>query len=684
MIEIPQADKKYSQPNTSDLMGNLFYTKNLDFDEEGYIKLSSRSISFFSNGNDANFGIPYAFGRSGFGIFNIASGSQQFTATITPASVGVSSDGTGATIPVGSVNTRGIWWRNKWHVTSTSKLFTKDSSNTWADTGLALTSGVEHPMCVFRSKPLASGQLCVGNGNTVLLLDSSYSTILTLTLQTDYEVIGLAYNNQKIGIVTKLAATLPNQNQEAYFFTWDGATTAANIGLGIGSDAGLQVVAYKSSFAILARNGKGLYFNGGGFDELFTLPYFFKKLSYTAGTSLSEFMVVEGDLIYINLTGSVYYFGLKNEQQLQNFPGGIHCYDPKVGLYHRYSPSVSPLTNVLVAQADVNITTGIMTASSGTIPATGNPILYSSDSASPIGGLMLGKIYYVIRVTSTQFKLATTKENAIAGTYITLTSQGASSNVFLMLNLLDYGTTFLSKTAGMALMGITSQIYDHLILGNELYDHNSSGVIEHACLTIPRFPNIGYFVTPRITSQELEDNYHKILINHRPLDVNDKIIVKWKKDEAIGIPVMSSQLSKICSWTSDTVFTTTADISEADAYLDADRNNELECEIVSGAGAGQMAQISSIVLNGSTYTVTLEESIEGATNGFNCNIIIDNWRLLKTKDNESELDSDNALGYGEFPAMDVSDSAMFKVILKGVKTAIRRSSVINKVLIPLE
>lgn len=43
MITIPTTEKKYSQTNSSDLKGNIFATKNITFDDDGYIKLSPSS-----------------------------------------------------------------------------------------------------------------------------------------------------------------------------------------------------------------------------------------------------------------------------------------------------------------------------------------------------------------------------------------------------------------------------------------------------------------------------------------------------------------------------------------------------------------------------------------------------------------------------------------------------------------
>lgn len=666
MIKIPTNSKDFTQTNRSDQDGNIWYTKNINFDEKGYIKLSSRAVSLVSddttNGGNANFGYPYSIGRRTLnGDFYIVTSDYVLTLGMASTGITISNDGLGATIPVGSVNNRGTWWLNKFHVTTNTSMKSKDGvTGTWASTGVTLTAGYPHPLEVFRNKL----QLAVGDKNTVQLFTTGYAAgTATLTLPIDYNVTGLAYQNQKMAVATQLDTSVSGQYQDAFLFVWDGATVSANAGYGVGSDAIIQVVAYKSSWALLTRNGKLLYFNGGGFETLATFPFFFKKYYVDAASMIGDIMTVSGDLIYLNIPADITYTGIKQERFLQNFNGGILCYDPSIGVYHRYSSSMSHLYPVQSGSASINATTDLITATSGTLPETGNPVMYTSDISNQIGGLVVGTVYYMIRVSPTTFRLATTRSNAVNGIYIDLTSTGAAGATFLALDLVDYGTDKTIITNAVGFVGAKNFMYDHLIFGGYASDFATTSLFKYLNVTIPNFSNRGYFVTPSLNSNSVEDNIIKFTTKYKPLNTNDQIIIKAKAGDVIGLPVTTEQRGITCTWTSSTVFTTTANLSEVSTYL-SDSTKECEVEIMNGAGAGQMAQISTISLNSGTYTITLAEEIEGAASGRKCGVIIDNWKKLDT------ITSADTLGYKETTYNIPSKWTKFKFELRGVETTI--------------
>jgi hypothetical protein len=67
---------------------------------------------------------------------------------------------------------------------------------------------------------------------------------------------------------------------------------------------------------------------------------------------------------------------------------------------------------------------------------TGTPVEYDNGGGSDVGGLTTGETYYVIRVTSSTFKLAATYVDAIAGTKIDITSAGSgTTHRFISANI---------------------------------------------------------------------------------------------------------------------------------------------------------------------------------------------------------------------------------------------------------
>ena len=671
MITIPSKTKQFSQTNLSDVSGNIWYTKNINFDEQGYMKLSSRSASIACIEDYSFFGYPMSIGTYTLTgkAWIVTSDTTDHTFDVDLTSGGISIGGnstTGGNRPVGSQNNRGAWWQNRWHVTYQTGM-AYNVAGTWTDTGISITTAYPHPLEVFKSR----NTLCVGNANVVKQYTTAYgASTADLTIPADYTVVALAYSSDLMGIGTQTANTLPGQNQEALFYTWDGLQTSANRGYPVGSDAIVALRPYKSSWVLLTRNGKLLYFNGGGFDTLCTLPFFFKKYTVDASSMLGDIMRVEGDLIYLNLPADISYYGLRQERYLQNFVGGILCYDPKVGLYHRYSPSISKLYNIAVSGASAS--TDILTASSGTLPTTGNPIMYTNDPSSLIGGLTTGTVYYIIKHTSTTFSLATTYQNAINGVKVNITS--SVSGTFVGLALTDYGISKATTTNAVTIIGSQSFHYDHLMFGG-YYDNVSGTPKQNLCITVPQFPNRGYAITPKLESEQVEDILQNLFTKYRPLKSIDSIIVKHKSKELVGLPISTPQRALDCTWTSSTVLTTTADISEAYTYLQTS-GNECECEVISGAGAGQMPQISSISYSVPTYTITLAEAVEGVSNGNKCNILIDNWKLYKT------ITSSDSENWTHAPIAKSSQWHKLKIELRGVDTTIAQLIVAHKTQIP--
>lgn len=733
MISIPSSTKKFSQPNTSDLFGNIYYTKNINFDEPGYIKLSNRSAAIMSNQNDANFGIVPSFGRIAAGQFLIPTSVNPYVVSLFVTSIGVSPDPNANKPTSLGFTTWARWWNNKWYVASRTQLYYRDqtgsawntitvpigstsqgnwdaSTNTptlqsgigtagfyytvnvagntvldavsvWNVGDIAyfngsawvkaiptstFTSGNIHALEVFRNR----NTLCVADGNKIIQFDTSFvqQQETNLIIQSDFQISGMAYNGNRMGIITTLSPQVAGKNIDAYFFVWDGSSSEANSGYPIGSDTAIAVVSYKSSWVILTRKGQLLYFNGGGFDVLATFPFYFKDQlwgDFQNQLAYGDSIQVNGDYIYVNIAGDLNTFGIPVQNYSPNFPSGVWCYDPSVGLYHRYSPSISPVMVGTIESSAIDLATGELTILTGaTVPATGSPVRYVEDNNNPIGGLKTYATYFVINVSSTVFKLATTRADAIAGNSITLTSLGASTHYFMFLNLLDYGASRSSRVGGVGLQGVTNQVYQQLIYSG--YYPNISDTVENPtlCIDIPFFPARGCIVTAKVTSGQVQDEYSKVFTKFSFLQDADVIVLKHKIAQIPGLPISTN--SQGCVWVNDQTFTTDQDISAAFNYINDDKS--IECDIIAGAGAGQTSNITSITLNAGVYTVILDEEIEGITTGNLCDVCIENW-VEFDRITVSDVD-----GFKESPIGLPSKDLLVKAELRGVSNRMRLES----------
>lgn len=662
MIKFPQ-NGKWSQLNSTDKAGSLAYSKNLNLDQEGYLKLSPRMVSIFSDVDDNDFNVPVAFGRYDDGDFRLTTIEDPFNVGLSNTSLSVVEDETSDN-PVHTVNSHGTWWQNRWYA-STATTVSYNTAGTWTANAISsLTSGVRHYLEVFKNK----NSLAVSNGNTVKLYDTSHSNTVTLTLPSDFEVIGLAYNNNKLGIITRLGTDSLGQNSDAYFFVWDGATTEAGAGFSTGAYSIVAVKAYKSSFVLLSTSGQLLYWNGGGFEEIAALPFYFSDKRWGFLNTLQAYgdiMTVEGDIIYINVIANLTSYGRDGETTDIKSQSGIWCYDPKIGLYHRSGYSISKAYSHTISQANVNTTTDVFTTS-GTIPATGSPVVLTN---AEVGGLKKGVVYYVIKLTSTTFKLATSRYNAIDLIAIDITS-AASSQAFWMYNVVDYSPTLIEKAGGLALFGTENYAYRDFICGATIYNTELNSE-QHLMMSVPFLPNRGYGVLSRLFTNAQTENIQSVVIKHSPLDIDDKIILKSKVKNFHEIPKTSPTGATELAWTSSTTATTTTDINEVKTAFDA--GEEMEIELTAGLGGGQLIKITNITESNGTYTLTFEEEVIGYSAGLSSYFAIDNWKVC------GEINYDNQTeGVMEIPVAENGKAPQFKIELRGVGTAIEDIQIINK------
>lgn len=685
-IRLPtDTQSKWTQPNNSDKFGSLAYTKNINLDEEGYIKLSPRSVRVYSDVENADFGIPLAIGRHSEGAYQVATSSDaNFQATIAEEQ-NTWAENDGSNNPTLTTLSHAVWFKGLWHATTATGVFhrpaTGGSGQAWTSASIALTSGKKHYMAVFQS----SVSLCVTNANTVLRYTENagtYTLAATLTIPSDYEIIGLAYNKSKMAVATRLSNDgTDGSDQEVRLFIWSGASGGGDDDLSVGADGIHSVIPYKSSFALLTRTGELLYWNGGGFERLAAFPFFYEDKIHGNPLDTSIFedtpMTVDGDIIYINIGLVLNQFGRKAETCLPNTPSGVWCFDPKVGLYHRWSPSVSPAYVNFVDGVDINTTTDVLTASAGvfgleTIPATGG--IARLTAVTGIGGLTLNSDYYIIKVSATTFKLATTRANALAGTAIDITSAttGGSGNYFWMYDLVDYGNTFFADPSAVSSTGDTFATYRDIFLGGRLALTTTLDTNDAICLVVPFLENRGYAVTPKIFSSQVTDNNQKLFVKFRPLKTTDSIIVKYRERDIIGLPVTSS--GDEATWTSPSEFYTVQDLSEAKTYLDA--GGKLECELINGAGGGTMVQITSIDTDGTTYTVVLDEEVLGAASTLKAEFIIHNWKVIKTITSGTV---ENSRGYAEIAQRLTSKWIQYKIEMRGSDIAIEGLDIDNAV-----
>lgn len=636
MISIPNpATRIHSQTNRNDVSGTIFASRNINLDDEASIQLAPASFAVMTTADDSDFDTADAM-NSGDGKLYVNS-DQVFAGTVGYSPLdNLSSD---SNQPTPGVEDDTIFFNDTQVVSDGTTVRYLSASNTWSDIGGLGLSG-SAPTCL----GLFDGQngLMIGHGNVVKLVDTTWTVDATLTLPNEYKVSSVV-SNGSVGYI----GTRHEYSGEARLFLWDGVTSASSESYGIEN---YEIASLKTGFSSViafSSDGRLHNFNGGGFEEIAVLPVYMADEVY--GDDNNDYttinnrgLVVDGHQAYVSVSSDLF----SSRRYLPHMPGGIWCYDPAVGFYHRFSPSLTTVSDESIFTTAVDTSTNEITVSSA--PQTGTPVLYDPGAGAVIGGLKQITLYYVIQDDATTIRLASTYANAQAGTAIDLTSTGSNSQFLLFYNVFDYGQAFIDNRTSLAFLG--SSIREDKYAGRFAYaadvrDENFSETTV-LCSYQPNVPNRGYFITPKIFSLKKDDKYNTVYVRHDDLGPDDEIVIKYRvsRDRAFPIDLTDYQSSGVsnikATWSDTDTFTTTQDLSDVVA------GNEVE--IVAGKGSGFIAHVSSISEASGAYTVNLDEEFPFASSGEDFSFIVDDWvkaGTIYSTSNDSSVRLDRVGGY---------------------------------------
>jgi len=665
MISIPQ-NRRWTQLNSGKVFGSLYSTRNINFDEEGFLKLARKPVALLSSVTSFGALISHDYlNVSGITGYYMMTSSHIFynqTGTInSPTDI----DGSGHN---GGINNDGLIWQQRWYISQSSSFSYYGIGPAWT-TGLgSLTSGNPHPLCVFTNL----NNLTVGDGNQVKLYSTSHSLVRTLDLPSNFEVRWMVWRNNNLYIGTRNIS-----GGKAMLFVWDGSSSQASGGYEWDGAWFFSGCRYGSSIALMSSNGQLVKFNGAGFDVLASLPVYYSSLSwydgqgYVNGRMAHRGMVADGDVIYLNIdttvAGSTLY--------LQNSPGGLWQYDPQVGLYHKAGWPSNKLYSY--TNPTVDYTTDTVTFGTAFTSPTGTIVNYTGN----VGGLVTSSIYFIIRMSSTSIKLARTYADAITGTAIDITSNGSSSKFTFQEND-EAGRVFGSSTQVGAVALISDLDADistfnqvdksTLIYGNRIVDDNQLASYSPVLASLAVGFNVGNFTTQRIFSANVTEAFSKLIEKFSRLwEDCDSITVKYRTKEGRGMPIKGIG-SYYAMWVTSTQFTTTQDLRYV---MDGD-----EIEFIDGRASGYTVHVSGTPTNISgTYTVNIDEALPNVAASDKSSYIIDNFRKINQgKVNASSVQS--IKNFAEFITAAKMPWAQFKFELRGVsEPTIEETQVINSV-----
>jgi hypothetical protein len=668
MIIFPDRNtRSWKKSNNSDVFGSLYVTKDISLDEEGYLSTSGRAVKIFAETDDADFGGVLAVTYFG-DTLQMATSDKYFTLDDTSPLGSAPAEDTASDVADTTINSDQAIFDDKLFVAEASDINYKSSGGTWADTAITIASGVPHPLAVMRNL----NWLLIGSGNTMKVVDTSLTRPSAIAsdpvLPSEFVITDIA-----VGGNLAVVATRHKYGGQAAIFTWDGSSIAFDDAYPISSNIIYSIKPYKSGWVILDGDLSLQYFDGAGFEVLDQFPTYFTSTSFADYDNIklrSNTLVVDGDLIYVNLNGT------QVQGYFPNTPVGVWCYDPKFGLYQRHSQSFTGITrdNSIGINTEVDTTTDIITVTAA--PITGTPALYivSSGSVTP---LVSDTIYYVIRLSSTTIKLASSYTNALAGTAINLTAKSSGTFDLTFFNIKDWGITKSSTYApGYGVFINTAPSIDKLGVRTMFSSdtRNASGSDQDTLNGVVNYlEGRSYVVLPWCESTEVRDEWKNLTIKYNGVVTDlDKIIVKYRTEEHEQQSYDTNNDNAYdITWTDTDTFTSTSAI-----WANAVAGNEVT--ILSGVGAGFIAHISSISVSSGTYTVNLDESCYFITASDTAEAIWENWTKIPTT-----ITSTDDNGYKVLPIGRSSKKIQFKIELRGIKPRIEEIIVSNEVSQPI-
>lgn len=623
-VFVPQKEsKRYSVNLSSDLFGNIAQVRNLDFDRPGYLALARKPYVLYTETEDVDFETPLAI-LSDDDDYYVITSEDTFTLDITTSDIGVVKETTG-TPPSNGFQSDGAFFNGELHVSGGTTVNSL-GAGTWASDITGLSSSYPHPLCVSEHQQY----LAVGNGNTVRLYSTAYALITTLTIPSDHVVTWIRWRANLLWCGTRNI-----QGGEAKVFIWNGSGTAAQAGYGVGSEWAFSGCVYdvESTIAVVSASGQLLKFGGSGFIPMrddagneMNFPVYYLGLPWGSsaatnnlrGKVTSRGMEAKGRRIYMMVNGEIDFTNGATPDYIPNFPSGLWIFDPKVGLYHKAGADHKKHAEVTFSSLSDNT----LTMSAAQVYETGDPVeLHTQGSLT---GDIDNIIYYAIKVSSTQIKLALTPQQALAGQNITIT--GSVTSAVMVFNVYQsVGASFVQGAGGLCVVkaaGPARFSGSEVVFGADVRIASASTTIG-AVMSLGMGKNVGHFVTSKIQASAVKDAFSTFVSKFGDLNIpTRKIIVKYRTKKRWGLPGRRDMLSgNLATWVTSTTFTINPKSYDVYSVQEGD-----EVQFLDGGAAGYSAHITNIAVDSATqWTFTIDEAMPDVTAGDTSKPLFQNW-----------------------------------------------------------
>lgn len=578
-MRIP-SNNQWTQTNQGTVLGTLHSTFNANLQTPAEFMGAKKSVAFLHENTHTN--LTYALAIVYYNSdYIVITSDEAYTFGLTTTTASTISSYPSAV----SVNSDAVVCFNRLYISVDTNLSYWDGSS-WTNSIETLTTNVPHPMEVFDS--LTTFKLAIGNGSSVLLVDSSGNKSSDeLLLPNQYRVTTMRYRNGYLYVGTRNI-----YGGEAKVFIWDGTGANANYEVPVGASWVFAMTPYQSSVACVTDKGQLLYINGSSAQELAALPIYYTPNTrwqdnlglQLNGKVFNRGIDVVGDSIYMNIDGEV-DIGTCNEMK-----SGLWVYNPNVGLYHYAQAS----SDKIFADSAFTVSNSEITTAATHYLKTGDAVVFTNITG--LTGVTQDQTYYAYVTATNKLKISTSREALQAGVYVTLGGSVTSETLMYAQNR-DHGIR--NHTSGAIGRIVSQERVPELFAGDIMYGalvDNLDGTNKYTVQILVDSWNITRLETQRIYSNNVTDNWQKygVFFDGISLD-NEKIILKVKTK---GKP------TKVISgtWLDVDKINTTSTLADAIDVGD-------EITIVDGYGRGYTAHVVTKSQSSTVYSFNIDESL---------------------------------------------------------------------------
>ncbi len=407
MIKIPDQNKRYSQTNYSDTLGNLWSTLGIDLSTNVGTMLAAGRGLITSKSNDTGLDdmeTPVAFAM--FKVGNdthiwMISGDFMWKNNGDPNDPFVKDDLDDSPTDLNTDSDMAIF-NGALYVCNGTTIYKLDNGGTWTTVSTTPTGG-NCQMCVYGGKLYFTfGGSRIGYvalDDSVGIPSGTPNTVsFTLNL-TDYGSGGSLANNitsirassNRIYITTNDITSQGNSaGRTGHVFEWDGESPIVTKVTDIDSVGAMALVIKGDIPYIMDADGRLRQYTGSDFQEVARLPLMpYQYLRNPNNGNTTERFIHPRGMIVRNGRILVLINNVREDSGntiLENLPSGVWEFDDKVGLYHKYSPSYwqysETTTRTDYAQNRIQEVGALFNAKS------------TSDSSNLNGDIMFGISYY--------------------------------------------------------------------------------------------------------------------------------------------------------------------------------------------------------------------------------------------------------------------------------------------------